>query len=182
MIHSKRGTLRASCPTDTRRASVPAFAQELSSRAMPGSATSTGSISVEISALFSNISSSFFCPCLLGNFYGTPWGSSRRGICTSWTNPPSSGSFSGSTDPAFNQHRYLEMLKCHRLSWRTRSPPGNPSLSSGVQVNTEQRSTPHCCPHPQRYERLKFRGGVSKVPLPSLRNQIISVALNILRY
>lgn len=67
--------------------------------------------------------------------------------------------FTGSADPAFNLHWYQEMLKCHGLLWRTRWPPGNPSLSSGVQVNTEQRYTPHHCPHPQRYERQKFRGG-----------------------
>lgn len=78
-------------------------------------------------------------------FYGTLWDSSRRGNSSSRQHTLLR-LFSGRSYPTFNQHRYWEMLKCHGLLWRTRSPPGNSSLLTAVQVNTEQCFTPDCCP------------------------------------
>lgn len=128
-------------PIDIHRAepllgtSFLALTQEISSKAVSGSAASTEIISWK-SALLSNISSSSFCRCLLRNFYGTFWDSCREVI-------PAAGKhillrlFSGNTCPTFNQHQYIEMLKYHGLLWRTWSPPGNSSLLTAVQVNAE---------------------------------------------
>ena len=97
MIDTKRWTPRASCPVDTHRpepprgASLPASHKSYPLGPCQGLPPPLGAPLWQ-SALFSNISSSFFCRCLLDDFCGSPWGSSRRAIPTSWTNPLSSSS------------------------------------------------------------------------------------------
>lgn len=106
-------------PTDIHRAEpllgtfFLALIQEISSKAMPGSSASAETISVKIyPAYLSSVSACW-------GIFMIPFETAAGEVI------PAAGKhnllrlFSGYTYPTFNQHQYIEMLKCHGLLWRT---------------------------------------------------------------